>query len=101
MDIQQLTLVLDLLKDVADGALWAFVLYLFVSYVLPYSLGVLVISMIYRLLHNWQAMYREIAWYKKMADLMGSYYIEPYNDSDIAATRRRIEEKLKAGQPIK
>lgn len=97
MEIEQLKLVLDLLKDVADGALWAFILYLFVSYVLPYSLGVFAISMVYRLLCKWQEMSGSTIWYKRMADLMGSYYIEPYNGSDIAATRRRIEEKLTAG----
>lgn len=48
MDIQQLTLIVNLLKDVADGALIGFILYLVVAYILPYAAAVIAVYFLFR-----------------------------------------------------
>lgn len=53
MDIEQLKLVIELIKELADGALWGFVLYLSVAYVLPYVFGMGLVFALYKFFSGW------------------------------------------------
>lgn len=94
MDIQQLTLVINLLKDVADGALIGFILYLVVAYLLPYVFGVVVVYYVFRFFCKWVAAAYNLDWFQQQAASLGQLWAYDYDWKDVPKTRRLISEKL-------
>jgi len=92
MDIQQLTLIINLIKGLADDAMMGFVLYLAVTELLPILLGVLVICLVYQLLSHLVFMAYLGPWWKQQADRMGLNYDGYSVPSDIAKVQRAIEQ---------
>lgn len=94
MDIQQLTLVINLVKDIADGALWAFIIYLLVAHVLPYMVAVVVVSFVFMFFRGWLAAAYDLPWWKEQAAALEQSYDYRYDWSDVPKTKRLLAEKL-------
>ena len=102
MDIQQLTLVINLLKDVADGALLGVVLYLVASYVLPYGVGVLALWLGYRLVLRICIMVHAqnvaVRWFEAKNREYRTGFVNPLYSSEIEAIQRHLDTMLSAGK---
>ena len=98
MDIQQLTLVINLLKDVADGALIGFILYLAVAHLLPYLFEGLVVYLVYRIFSLWIANAFHLDWFKEQAKVLGQSWSYTYDWSDVEKTQRLISHKLSSNE---
>ena len=102
MDIQQLTLIINLLKDVADGALLGVVLYLVASYVLPYGVGVFSLWLGYRLVLRISDMIHvqnvAIRWFETKNQELRTGFTNPLYSHEIVTIQRHLDTLLNAGK---
>ncbi len=94
MNIEELTLIINLVKDLADGAFLAFVSYLVVAYVLPYIFGAGAFYLIFRFFSNWIAGAYALSWFQEQAVSLGQRWDYRYDWSDVQKTKQLISKKL-------
>lgn len=97
MNVEELTLIIDLVKQLTDDAIWGFVFYILTTSTLPillgYGLGFTFIFLIYKTLKSFIIKTQRIGRYEELLTKMDNHIV--YLDFEIEPREEKAFNKLK------